>query len=440
MLGSLDITNEATFLIFMNYFVLGLNHQTAPVQLREKLAVTREKLPSVLDGLISLESVSEGLLLSTCNRVEVYAVGPEAPRGLADIRSYISRQQQIAPGEWDGNEYFYEGEAAVNHLFRVVSSLDSMIVGEPQIVGQVRDAYKAAQDQKTVGQYINRLLEKALWVSKKIRTDTQIAAKPVSVGSAAVFLAGQVLGNLTSKKAALIGIGKMGQLVFRHLQENGIGQVLIVNRNTTRHLDFLNEPADCIYPLEKMETVLDDVDCAVFSSSSEKPLLTKALLSRIMERRKNRQLVLIDLGMPRNIEDQCQELPQVYLYNVDDLSVVSDQNLGERLKEAQLAEEIVKKEASQFFRSMVLGVPTMAKLGQKMDMLRSQEVEKTLSKLRSQSMALSIEQEQALVRCTEAIVSKILHEPSLILREVKNTEQHSSLHGLIWKIFKLDDD
>jgi len=423
----------------MNYFVLGLNHQTAPVQLRERLAVTREKLPGMLSELNSLESLSESLLLSTCNRVEVYGVSPEAKRGLHEVKALLSQRQQIRPDDWIGHEYVYEGESAVCHLFRVVSSLDSMIVGEPQIVGQVRDAYKAAQEQKTTGQYINRLLEKALWVSKKIRTETQIAARPVSVGSAAVFLVKQILGDLSSKKAALIGIGKMGQLVFRHLQEQGIGPVAIVNRNAERALELL-ESTDTVYPMEKLETVLDDVDCAIFSSAAEKPLLTSAMLQQVMARRKNRSLVLIDLGVPRNIQESCQNHENVYLYNIDDLSTVSDQHRDERLKEAEIAEEIVKKEASQFFQTVVLGVPTMARLGQKMEVIRKQELQKTLQRMKSMPAGLSVEQELAIEKCTEAIISKILHEPALTLREVQGEEQKITLHGLVSKLFRLEED
>lgn len=418
----------------MDYLVVGMNHKTAPVSLREKLALPASALEGALQKLIATDSVNEGFILSTCNRVEVYAVSPECGQGIQKVKNFFYEFHHMAPDTLVPHLYEYQALDAIKHLFRVTSSLDSMIVGEPQIVGQVKEAYKQALATKSSGVFLNRFVDRALYVSKKIRTETQISAKSVSVGSQAVELAKKIFGDLTQKKVVLIGAGKVGELVISYLEEQGVYDICLVNRTLEKATDLVRQTLGVSYPLEKLGEVLLKADVVIASLAVPEALITHKQIVDLMEKRKNKPLFLIDLGVPRNIEPAINTLANVYLYNIDDLTKVIDKNKEARLSESQMAEEIIEKEASQFYQSVVQEEPTIALLGKKFDAIRRRELTKTLSRLAH----LGDHEKKVFEKCTEAIVNKILYDPMITLKSGKPHKQNA--HNLLKRLFRLEDE
>lgn len=420
----------------MNYIVVGLNHKTAPVGVREKLNFTPEEIPQALRALLTQTQADEGLILSTCNRVEVYTVHSEALDGVEKIRHFLTRYHHMEEKALDSCSYHYADREAVRHLFRVASSLDSMVVGEPQITGQVKQAYRNALATRTSGVYLNRCLERALFVSKKVREETRIGQKNVSVGSAAVRLAKQIFDRFQNKKILLIGAGKIGELVVFYLEEEGCHDIFIVNRSYEKALELADDGVGIPIPFENLQKILGEADLVISSMAVETPLITRSQMDLLMGARKNRPIFLIDLGVPRNIESAAGDLDNVYLYNIDDLSEISRSHQEERLNQARQAEEIVEKEVLRFFESVVTHEPTISLLGKKFESIRRRELIRTLGKLNH----LSDEEKQAIDKCTESIVNKILHDPVVSLKSAKTSGWQLNASDLLKKLFRLDDE
>ncbi len=419
----------------MDYIIVGLNHKTAPVALRERAAIANDLLPEALHQLITLDAVDEGLILSTCNRVEVYAASSNAEEVVPTITDYLCRFKGIEPSDINPYLYHYCSLDAVKHLFRVTSSLDSLVVGEPQIVGQVKEAYRFAQTYRTSGLFLNRFLERALFVSKKVRSATKISAKAVSVGSAGVELAKKIFEDLSTKKVVLIGAGEIGELVIARLEEEGVFDICLLNRNVARATDLLQEGAGVALPLEKLGEVLLDADLVISSSGAPEAFISHEQISQVMEKRRHRPMFFIDLGVPRNVEEKVNTLSNVYLYNIDDLHRVVTSNVGERQEEALRAEEMIEKEASQFYESIIHEEPVIALLGKKFESIRQRELTRTLGRL----AGLSVEEKKAVEKCTESIVGKILHDPVITLKSGRH-RHHTTAHDLLKKLFRLDDE
>jgi len=325
----------------MDIQIIGLNHKTAPIEIRERISIRQESLPEALNALKNCEYIQEALILSTCNRTEIYAVAESNPRGLSSVRSFISVFHKIPLNAFEGHLYSFSGRDAVKHLFRVASSLDSMIVGETQIFGQVKDAYFTARQHNAAGRCLSCLFEEAIRVGKKVRSDTRIGKGAVSTTTAAIELSRKIFESLENKKVLIIGAGKIGELTVKNLNSRGVRTVVVANRTFARAEELARIFCGEAIKFEGISAVLKNADIVISSTSAPHFVLNKEDISGAMRSRKNAPLFMIDLGLPRNIDPQVNGIENVYLYNIDDLAQVADANIKDRRREARKAEEII---------------------------------------------------------------------------------------------------
>jgi len=354
----------------MNIIALGLNHRTAPVELRERLAVTETRLPEALARLKRWPGIDEGVILSTCNRVELYAVAKDTAYGLESLREYmVTIDSGVNPEQIEPHLYRLEGAEAIRHLFRVTASLDSMVVGEPQILGQVKDAFEAGLLQKSTSVVLNKVVKKAISVGKRVRTETKIAENAVSVSYAAVELAKKIFQNLAEKTVLLVGAGEMGKLAARHLISAGVSHVMITNRNYDRALDVAKRFNALPVPFNEFHHEMAGADIVICATAADSFVISPDDVQRALHSRKNRPMFLIDISDPRNIDPAVGALDNAYLYNVDDLQGHVVTNMDQRLREALKAEEIVRSEVPSvvtWLKSLEV-VPTIVALRRKAD-------------------------------------------------------------------------
>jgi glutamyl-tRNA reductase len=395
--------------------VLGLSHETAPVELRERLAFTADGMKTALGELTKPSGVPEGMILSTCNRVELYAAAPDAESGLAAMREFLCNTHGIGAAELEGRLYAHSGQDALEHIFRVTSSLDSLIVGEPQIVSQVKEAYQAALELGAAGGWLNRVLHKAFSVAKRVRTETGIATHAVSVSYAAVELARKIFGELDGKTVLLVGAGEMGELAAKHLQKNGAAEILVSNRTWEKAVDLSQQFSGTPVPFEKLAGWLHRADIVISAAAAPHHLITRPMVLDARRVRKHKPVFLIDIAVPRTIEPEVNGLDDIYLYGIDDLRGVVDANMAARRREAEKAEKIVDTEAAEFVVTLgkvELG-PTIALLNGKLEGVRKAEVARVAAQLAS----LSPEQREAVERITRGLIAKIAHEPITALKD-----------------------
>jgi glutamyl-tRNA reductase len=397
----------------MRFVAVGISHHTAPVELRERLALSQERVPQVL-AMLRAEGLSrEGILLSTCNRVELYAV-PEAKVEPDRLAALLADATGTAMRLVDGHLYRYQEQEALRHVFRVVSSLDSMVVGEPQIVGQVRDAYRLAQAHKAVGPVLHQVMDRALQVAKRVRNETDIGREAVSVGRAGVELARQVLGGLEGRAALLIGAGAHGKLVARALLDYGLGELVVANRTFQRAVELANKFGGSAIHQDDVPRYLERVDIVLASTAAGQLLVTRADVAPVMKRRRYRSLVMIDLSVPRNIATDVNELEGVYRFDVDDLSKVAESGKEKRLVAAESAERIVMEEVRSCWKALdseVLGLG-IRRLTRHADEVRLGELERNRAILDR----LDAKDRESIEAMTRSIVKKLLHEPLGYLR------------------------
>ncbi|MDO8519784.1 MAG: glutamyl-tRNA reductase [Deltaproteobacteria bacterium] len=335
-----------------DYIVVGLNHKTAPLALREALAFSPKALADSLRRLRGVPSVDEGFILSTCNRVEIYSATHDSDHAIASIRNFLSESKRLSPEVLNPHLYSFRSGEVVRHLFRVASSLDSMVVGETQITQQVKKAYEQSLAVGASEAYVNRLVNRALYVAKKVRTETEVSRHPVSVGQSAVHLAGKIFDRLGEKKICLVGAGLIGGLVLQSLSQRGVLNVTLVNRSLGRAEKLAAGTNVVVQPLARLEEALLAADIALFSVQTSTPLLSSETITRLMKKRKNQPLLAIDLGLPRNIDPEAAKIGNVYLYNLDDLATATETNKDLRKQEAVKAEEIVAFEAILFYERL----------------------------------------------------------------------------------------
>jgi glutamyl-tRNA reductase len=414
--------------------LVGLSHHTAPVALREQLAVDAERLGEELGTVRAEAGLSEGVIISTCNRVEVYATATDAQAAAAAIRRRLSHR--AAPQ--DASPHLYErwGEDAVRHVFRVASSLDSMVVGEPQILGQLKGAYEAARTAGAVGPLLGRCFVHAFQVAKRVRTETSIAAGSVSVSSIACELARKIFGDLSGRRVLLIGAGKMGEAASKHLRKLG-ARLFVVNRSAERARELAEACGGQPRDYADLATELVSADVVITSTGSPRFILAEELLSGVMRARKRRPLFLIDIAVPRDVDPRVGELGNVFLYDLDDLQQVADENLAARRKEAVRAEAIVAAEVElfgQWLRSLEVK-PTIVALRERFHAVVRAEIDRTLPRLSS----LSPDERHALERMTDAMVNKLLHAPTTRLRDLANGADGPLLVDAARRLFELGD-
>src|SRR5205809_2796314 len=344
----------------MPLFVAGLSHRNAPVELREQLAVDEDKLRELLRDAAASGAVREVLVLSTCNRVEVYAVAdvPGEARGALFRRLCRHRGIETAPVE--ALLYTHADAEAVRHAFRVASSLDSMMIGEPQILGQVKDAFALAQSCEAVGPALHTLFTQAFAVAKRVRTETEIARHAVSISFAAVELAKKIFARLAGRAVLLVGAGKMSELAAKHLVEHGAFPIYVANRTWQRAEEMARALSRAAVPFAELEAALAGVDIVITSTGAPEPVVTRAMVQRVMHGRRARPLFFIDIAVPRDVEGSVNTLDAVYCYDIDDLKQVVEANIRERLREAQRAEALVEREVAKFLarRGDVEVIPT----------------------------------------------------------------------------------
>jgi glutamyl-tRNA reductase len=399
----------------MELLVVGLNHKTAPIEIRECLAFPGDKLEDALSKVRGLPSVKENMIVSTCNRVEVYAATRETEKAIRDLKEFLSQYHRLPLKEFERCLYAHAGEEAVRHIFRVASSLDSMVLGEPQILGQIKDAYDLSQQVKTSGLILHRLLHRAFHVAKRVRTETKIVIGGISVSSVAVELAEKIFGTLQKKTVLLIGAGEMCELAARHLVSAGAEKIMVTNRTYERAASLAQEFRGEAIPFEGMSQGLKTVDIVVSATDSPQYLIRHDQITKVIKDRRQKPIFFIDIADPRDIEPNVGEIENVYLYNIDDLQKVANENIKDREIEAHKAEAIVQNEVLKFvnwYRSLDV-TPTIVALRKKFDEIRKKELEKTLSL----HPDLSDKEKKSLEALTSAIVNKILHTPITLLKQ-----------------------
>jgi glutamyl-tRNA reductase len=398
----------------MELIVIGLNHKTAPIGIRERLAFQESEIGAALSEATSLPSVKEGMILSTCNRVEIFAAAREADKAVHDLKDFLSRHRGLSLVEFEQNLYLFTGEEAVRHIFRVASSLDSMVVGEPQILGQIKSAYNLSVESKASGLVLHKLLHRAFHVAKRVRTETQIANSAVSVSFVAVELAKKIFETLSRKVVLLIGAGEMCELAARHLVSAGVEKVLVTNRTYQRAAALAQEFKGEPIPFEDMNQGLRRADIVISATDSRQCLIEHDQVVKVMKDRKQKPVFFIDIADPRDIEPKVGDVENVYLYNLDDLQKVANENIKDREKEALKAEALVQDEVLKFvnwYKTLDV-TPTIVALRKRFEEIRKKELEKTLSLHPN----LSVKERQSLEALTSAIVNKILHGPLSLLK------------------------
>jgi len=420
----------------MNALVIGLNHNTADIEVREKFAFNGSKLDEGLKAFKELSVVEEGIILSTCNRVELYANVSDVDKAILDIKGFLSSFHNIPLESLNRALYIYTDKEAVRHIFRVASSLDSMIVGEPQILGQVKDAFELALQKKTTGVLLNKLMKKAISVAKRVRTETKIAENAVSISFAAVELAKKIFTDLSKKVFMLLGAGEMAELAAKHLITSGVKEVLVSNRTYERACELAKELKGKAVRFDDFINEMVRTDIVICSTGAPTYILTKSQMHKVMRERRQRQVFIIDISVPRNIDPEINDLENVYLYNIDDLQGVVDANIFERKKEAEKAEKIVDEEVEKFIKwqESLDSVPTIVALREKAEEIKKKELERLLNKLNN----LSNEEKEAIECMASAIINKLIHPPTAALKN--SSEDKEVLVAVIRRLYGLEDE
>jgi glutamyl-tRNA reductase len=402
----------------MKLLLTGLNHRTAPVEVRERIAFEEAALPEALAKLRQRPGVHEGLILSTCNRVEVSVTADDGADAQAAVEGFLAETRKVEPSWVKPYLYRYDGPEAIRHLFRVASSLDSMVIGEPQILGQLKSAYAVAKEQGSVGGFLDLVLTRAFNVAKRVRSETEIGQSAVSVSYAAVELAREIFGSLHGKRAMVIGAGKMAESAARHLRRAGVSEILVTNRTRARAEALAENCGGRVIDYDAYEDALPAVDIVLASSGAPHYILTREQIRHAISKRRNQPMFFIDIAVPRNIEPAVNELDGAFLYDIDDLGKVVDENLRGRMQVARDAEEIIREEVDRMMARLKTreAAPVIVKLQEQLDAWRKGEIERVRAKLG----ALTPQQEEALEALTRGLVNKIAHGPIAELR--KNAE------------------
>lgn len=418
--------------------VLGLNHKTAPVEVRECLALSEDTIKQALRRLDEYDDLLECVVLSTCNRTEVYAVLEDidnpADLLLNFLRSLAAREELLLEQE---HLFYAVGDSCIKHLFRVSGSIDSLVVGEGQILSQVKKAYLAAKDCGSTSTVLNTLFHRAIAAGKKIRTETQIAHSAVSVSYAAVELAKNLLGSLSAASVMILGAGEMSELTARHLVSNGVRTVFVSNRNHSRAEELANKFQGKAVPFEKFMKWASDIDIIITSTGAPHYIVRALDVAHIMPQRVGRPLIFIDIAVPRDVEPEVAAIAGVSLYNIDNLNAVVDSNQRNRLKEARKAEKILEAEAKDLidrFRYLSYQ-PVLSQMKEKAEMIRQREMKRALAKLPD----LSPEVRRAMENMSRMLVRKLLRDPAICTHEAAARGEEEACVQALTRLFKLNE-
>lgn len=420
----------------MKILVIGLNHKTADVDVRERLAFNGQKLEEGLIKIRELPGIHEAMILSTCNRVEIYSDVGDLEKAPDTIMTFLSEFHEMDKPAIERSFYTYTGDDAVRHIFRVASSLDSMVVGEPQILGQIKDAFEFALEKKTTGILLNRLMKKAISVAKRVRTETKISENAVSISFAAVELARKIFTDLSEMSFMLLGAGEMAELAAKHMMSSGVREVVVVNRTYERGCELAREFEGRAVRFEELLKELVHTDIIICSTGAPSYILRKDEMHKAMKERRQRPVFIIDISVPRNIDPEINSLDNVYLYDVDDLQSVVDTNITERKKEAERAEKIIEEEIEAFHKWLISldSIPTVVALREKAETIKKDELERLINKLPNLG-----EKERRLIEyMASAIVNKLIHPPTIAIKE--DAEDKDILIATIKKLYGINGD
>jgi glutamyl-tRNA reductase len=419
-----------------NIIILGVNHKTAPVAIREQLAFSGDTMLPYAE-LLALEGATECCILSTCNRVEIIVVSRDPDKTAQLLRRFLFGQSSITEQESEKYCYLHRGQEAITHLFRVGASLDSMIVGEPQILGQLKQAYKASAEHNSTGAILNRFLHKSFTVAKRVRTETNIGGSAVSISYAAVELAKKIFGDLKDKTVMLIGAGEMAELAAEHLLTQGISEVIVVNRTFENAVKLARRFNGKAAGLDDLIPMLENVDILISSTGATDLVLRHEDVKPVMNQRMNRPLFLIDIAVPRDLDEKLNKLDNVYLYDIDDLTHVVDINKGERDKEAGRGERIVIEETIKFVQWLegMEVTPSIIALRKKADGICKAEIDRTLGNIKD----LSPKARKSIEKMAGAIANKLLHDPISYMKADHPGDKGEKL-AFIRELFDLDSD
>ncbi len=409
----------------MTLALIGINHKTAPIELRERIAISREELPETTRALAAVPGVAECMIVSTCNRVEIIA-SIESPE--ADLTAFLHRHFGLEPALLAPHIYQHHDRDAVRHLFRVAASLDSMVVGEPQILGQVKEAFAVARTSGTVGGQLEHLLQSAFAAAKKVRSETEIGSNSVSIASVAVELARKIFGSLQGRTVFLVGAGKMSELAARHLVQQGAGAILVTNRTIERARQ-LAEPFDGrVIPFEQLYETATEADIVITSTGAPHPIFRREHGQQFMHRRRNRPMFFIDIAVPRDVDPAVNKLEGIFVYDIDDLQAVAASHLAERSREAGDAEALVAAEVERFHqRQRTVNVaPAIVALQRQAEEIRQAELRRVQARMGS----LTAEQLAAVEALTRGLVNKFLHPPMQALKQAARENDATRLDAL----------
>jgi glutamyl-tRNA reductase len=404
------------------------------VEVRERLAISESRLPEALKQFAQYPGVDEGLILCTCNRVELLA---QTKNGSADLRGFLRNFFQVEPSELDQHLYEFHEQEAIRHIFRVTSSLDSMVLGEPQILGQVKEAYATARAVGAVHSQLDLLLTRAFAVAKRVRTETAVGSSSVSIASVAVELAKKIFGSLTGKSVYLVGAGKMSELAARHLIAHGASSIFVANRTYDRAIRLAQKFDGQAIEFSRLYDTCDRGDIVITSTGAPHAIFRREHGELFLSRRKNRPMFFIDIAVPRDVDPDLNKLDGIFVYDIDDLQQAVSSHVADRKKEAEHAEQIVNSEVERFqARLQTLDVvPTIVSLQDHLETIRQAEIDRVRGRLGS----MSPEQELAIETLTRGIVNKIMHTPISTLKTAARDPEATTVVDLVRRLFNLQD-
>jgi glutamyl-tRNA reductase len=417
----------------MRLQILGLNHNTAPVEIREQVVFAGDEVGRALTRLAEIEGVEEAVLLSTCNRTEFYIMTSDGGRDR--LRAWLHDDRHLDPA-YGESLFTMDSEEAIRHIFRVACGLDSMVLGEPQILGQLKDAFREAQQAGTLGKYLSRLFQHTFSVAKKVRTDTAIGANPVSVASAAVSVAQQFFAGFTQHTALLVGAGVTIELVARHLTARKLGRLFIANRSVDRALRLAGQFGGFALPLSEIEGTLPEADILITSTASPEPIITRADIEAALKLRKRKPIFAVDIAVPRDIEREAADLNDLYLYTIDDLQKV--------IQEGQLSREAAALDANRILDEEIARYLSMERAKQVSPVItalrdRAESVRDEVMREARRRLKKGVDSDEVIEYATASLMKKLLHHPSVRLRAAGEAEEEEII-AIARSLFGIDDD
>ncbi|MCA1031946.1 glutamyl-tRNA reductase [Bacillus timonensis] len=421
----------------MHIIAVGFNYKTAPVEIREKLTFNPNELADAMKELKEQKSILENIIISTCNRTEIYAVVDQLHTGRYYIKAFLANWFKIDKDEFSPFLTIYENDGAVDHLYNVACGLNSMILGETQILGQVRTSFLLAQEHNTIGTVFNQLFKQAVTLAKRAHSETEIGANAVSVSYAAVELAKKIFGNLTNKNVLILGAGKMGELALQNLHSSGVKKVTVINRTFEKAKSLAEKFSGQAKPLSELQCALVEADILISSTGSKEYVITKEMISHVERMRKGRPIFMVDIAVPRDLDPALAELDGVFLYDIDDLEGIVEANLQERKVAAEAIELMIEAEIVEFNQWLnTLGVvPVISTLRKKALDIQAETMQSIERKLPN----LTDREKKVLNKHTKSIINQLLRDPILKAKELAAEPNGEEALHLFMKIFDIEE-